>query len=109
MKKTSDDVLIVSALLGAPIFCVGRIYSRSKGGNMIRDQYIFKFDNGFGVSVIEFIDKSFSNNHDYEVAVLEMNNTEIGYSITYDTSLTGNIERGDADFVEDFLNRAEAL
>jgi hypothetical protein len=109
MKEITDGDKIVAALQGIPVFCLGRVYSWIEGWSMVRNQFIFRFENGFGASVVEFDDKSFSNGEDYEIAVIELNNSSRGYTITYDTNVMPDVSRGNANRIDEILIKIEAL
>lgn len=98
----------VAVLKGIPIFCVNRIYKLKKvPSTFLMEQYTFEFENGYGASVVEFIDKTSSGGYKYELAVLKYHGADS--NITYDTEVTEDIERGDAKFIDGLLTRIEKL
>lgn len=100
----------VAVLKGIPIFCVNRLYSYNIDEHrtpFIKNQYRFEFENGFGASVVEFIDRNMSGGEHYELAVLHTG--EIDTTIVYDTSIIDDIERGDEYYINELLDKIGAL
>jgi len=83
-----------AVLAGTPIFCVNRVYKKQPAMNIIKEYYRFRFLNDYGASVVEFADTYFSGGCRYELAVLKYDGEQ--YSITYETKITSDVERGDA-------------
>jgi len=55
-------------LTGIPIFCVNRVYKRINVPFVFtKEQYIFKFENGYSVSIVEFVNREMSGGHQYEM------------------------------------------
>lgn len=97
-----------AVLKGIPIFCVNRIYKMKKAPvKFLLEQYTFEFDNGYGASVVEFVDKSDSGGHKYELAVLKYHGGDS--NITYDTAITTDVECGDAKYINELLGKIELL
>jgi hypothetical protein len=96
-------------LQGIPIFCINRLYNvHNETVSLLCTRYVFKFDNGFGASIVDFKDKMFSGGADYELAVIEcMPNGK--HKITYETEVCEDIERGDAKYMHELLTKIEAL
>ena len=99
---------IVAALKDVPIFCVDRKYTeivRSDG--FIKKHYNFRFDNNYGASVIQFVDKIFSNNNEWELCVFHYGGDS--HSLCYSTNVTNDVERGAAEHIDKLLIDIEAL
>jgi len=84
---------------------------RSQEGNGSRtwaSSASYRFPNGFGASVVnsQFI----TNGAPYELAVLKWHGEgERDFKLTYDTPVTCDVERGDADDVNGMLAAIAAL
>lgn len=92
-----------AVLSGLPLFCVGREYETSVPSVIHKIQYRFSFPNGYSASVVEFVDKVFSGGEQYELAVLHVG------EITYTTSVSMDIERGNEKDICRLLTDIEAL
>lgn len=108
MKNDYTEDYTVGKLLGLPIFLVNRVYERLTRNSTIKIAYRFKFDNGFGASVVQFADKSFSGGHNYELGVLKISDYD-DYSLTYSTDITTDVERGDEHYINELLHDIERL
>ena len=103
MNKLNEDYT-AGILAGIPIFCINRFYKTDTGMAHLKIQYRFSFPNNYGASVIEFNNRDFSGGEQYELAVLDHNNT-----LVYDTDITTDVERGDAMYMHELLCRIEKL
>lgn len=111
-----DEDYTVAALAGIPRFCIGRIYKVSHRNflgywKMPDIHYLFKFDNGFGASIITSKDR-YSIEQEYELGVMKFYNTDNGsmeYGLTYETGITADVERGNDAYMHELLTRIEAL
>lgn len=104
MDKKYNQDHVAAVLAGIPIFCVGRNYINRDKDNIIHiARYMFQFDNGYGASVVEFVDKDFSSGHKYELAVIR------GDDLVYDTDITNDVLRGDEKYIDDVLHDIEKL
>ncbi len=98
--KNYNEAHTIAVLSGIPIFCVNRIYVNhptnitSPIGR--RNHYRFELDNGYKVSVVEFVDRRFSGGHQYE-ALMSKN------------SLFEDVERGNEHHIHDVLCQIERL
>jgi len=92
-------------LKNIPEFCLDRVYSLTEGERTIQRQYMFEFENGYGASVVEFFDKSFSGGHAFEVAMLKI--SADGYTIVYDKDIIPDVYRGNAICISDKLTEIE--
>jgi hypothetical protein len=110
MKKILNEDYTAGVLAGVPIFCVIRLYKTEyPAASHIKKQYIFKFSNNYGASIVEFEDRKFSGGQQYELAVVKyIDGSEKG-SINYDTDVSSDVERGDAMYMHELLDRIEAL
>jgi len=107
MKELNEDYT-AGVLAGIPIFCINRIYKSDIEKHYIfKIQYRFRFENNYGASVIEFRDHNLSNGSQYELAVLKFENND--GTITYDTSVTTDIERGNDMDIHKLLIQIEEL
>lgn len=72
-------------------------------------QYIFKFENNYGASVVKNSLGSYGHKQDlWELAVLEFNNDK--YRITYDTPITEDVVGWlSDDGVKDILKRVKQM
>jgi hypothetical protein len=103
MSKFNEDHT-AGVLKGIPVFCVNRIYKTKFTTILNKTRYKFTFDNGYGASIVKFIDKEYSGGADFEMAVLD----SIGEPI-YTTPITEDIERGDEYYMHELLCKIEAL
>ena len=93
-----------AALAGTPMFCVNRLYKVGISDQIAKYRYEFRFDNGYGASVVEFRDRMFSGGCQYELAVLDADD-----DLCYDTYITGDVERGNDKDIYELLNKIEQL
>ena len=84
-------------LKDTPVFCLDRVYSLSEGDGAMQRQYVFRFENGYGASVVEFRDKAFSGGHAFEAALLEFKGN--AYMILYDKDIMPDVYRGNATYI----------
>lgn len=104
MTNLNEDYT-AGVLAGVPIFCINRIYKNGDWATShIKDKYRFMFDNGFGASIVEFVDREISDGHQYELAVIGP-----GGSLVFDTDTFVDVERGDEYYMHEILCRIEAL
>jgi hypothetical protein len=109
MTKILGEDYTASVLCGIPVFCVNRNYECTlTRPTYIKHQYIFKFPNGYGASIIEFVNRSISNGAQYELCVSEVTR-DGGFVITYNTSISSDVERGNALDMHELLNKIEIL
>lgn len=94
----------VAALAGIPLFCVNRLYKIGLTDQIAKYRYEFRFDNGYGASIVEFHERMFSGGCQYELAVLDANN-----DLCYDTYITEDVERGNERDINELLNKIEQL
>lgn len=104
IKNITSEDYTAGVLAGIPIFCINRVYSKNLSISYRKTQCIFKFDNGFGASIIEFYDRDYSGGEQYELAVLDGNG-----QLIYDTGITEAVERGDAKRMHELLCQIETL
>lgn len=91
-------------LAGVPIFCINRVYKTGVPTSMHKIQYIFEFENGYGASIVEFVDRMFSGYQQYELGVLDRH-----HNLCYDTGVTEDVERGDDREMHRLLCKIELL
>ena len=104
----NDDEYIIGKLKGVPRFCVGRMYQSGTNNRLnIKSQYVFKFENNYGASIVEFYDRFYSGGEQYELVVIKY--TAMETNIVYDTSVTDDIERGDENYMDELLAKIERL
>ena len=107
MKQLGEEYT-AGVLKGIPIFCVNRVFSSTVSRSILKaNHYTFKFDNGYGASVVEFEDKEFTGGHKFELAVLKYHGGDS--NITYETDITTDVERGDEYYMHELLYKIEAL
>ena len=103
-----NEDFTAAVLKGTPIFCVNRTYKMTRAPiSVLLEQYTFEFDNGYGASIVKFIDKDMIGGKDYELAVLKYHGADS--NITYDTPITEDIERGDEYYMNKLLCSIEKL
>ena len=76
---------------------------RVTGGHLV-----FRFDNGYGASVIDRPMLEWSEPGIYELAVVEFD-ADGRWWLTYDTAITSDVERGTADEIREMLRRVAEL
>ena len=91
-------------LAGFPIFSINRVYKTGVPTVMHKIQYIFEFKNGYGASIVEFVDRMFSGYQQYELGVLDRQG-----NLCYDTSITEDVARGDDREMHRLLCEIEQL
>ena len=91
-------------LAGIPIFCINRLYEKAFPTPMQKTQYIFKFENGYGASIVEFTVRMFSGGQQYELGVLDRKG-----NLCYDTGVTEDVARGDDREMHRLLCEIEQL
>ena len=103
MSKFNEDHT-AAALKGIPIFRVNRLYSDKFLSPFHKGCYRFKFENGYGASIVEFTDLTWSGGQQYELAVLDLNG-----DICYTTPVGSDVERGNEYYMHELLCKIEAL
>jgi len=91
-------------LAGVPIFCINRHYVTGVPTTMHKIQYIFEFGNGYGASIVEFVDRMFSGEEQYELGVLDRQ-----CRLCYDTGITQDVARGNDREMHRLLCEIELL
>ena len=72
------------------------------------EQRLYRFPNGFGASVVN--SRFITNGAPYELAVLKYDGVgDRDWGLTYDTAITSDVERGDADDINAMLAAIAAL
>lgn len=100
-------------LAGVPIFCINRIYESNCQlllsnwaplASHVKAKYRFNFDNGFGASIVEFVNREITGGHQYELAVMGATG-----SLVFDTGIAADVERGNEYCMHELLCKIEAL
>lgn len=94
-------------LKGIPIFCINRKYTSYPSTPMLKEVYLFKFDNNFGANVIGFKNKELFNGLNYEMTVFEFGDDN--FPITRNTAIPNRLLQGDAMYIHLLLTEIESL
>ena len=72
------------------------------------EQSLYRFDNGYGASVVRIFIQGFKIPRKYELCVIKWN--DYGYNLCYDTPIAGDVIFGlSKEQVEDILGKIEKL
>jgi hypothetical protein len=107
-----DEDYTAGVLKGIPVFCINRVYTESPTSTfpVFLKSYIFRFDNNYGASVISCKDRSFTQGHQYELAVIKFDQPFAHqWYITCNTPITRDVLTGDARYIDSILIKIETL
>lgn len=86
------------------------IIDRPHPTGMGRFQKVYRFDNGYGASVVKFPGSYGYDRGLLELAVVKFKGEGDGYALTYETPITSDVEGNlSADDVERLLDQISAL